>query len=88
MLTQEEKDKLIKKYKVHDKDTGSVEVQIALLTEQINQLLDHLKDHPKDLHSKRGLLTMVSKRKKLLKNFEAEDEKKYKALIKNLGLKK
>ena len=88
MLTQEEKEKLIKKYKLHDKDTGSTEVQAALLTEQINQLLDHLKTHPKDLHSKRGLLKMVSKRKKLLKHLEVEDEKRYKSLIKNLGLKK
>ena len=88
MLNQEEKEKLIKKYKVHDADTGSPEVQISLLTEEIKQLLLHLKKHPKDLHSKRGLLKMVSKRKALLSYLKDEDEKRYKALIKKLGLKK
>lgn len=88
MLKPEEKDKLIKKYKIHEKDTGSTEVQIALLSEEIKQLLLHLKKHPKDLHSKRGLLKMVSKRKSLLTFLKRNDEKKYKTLIKSVGLKK
>jgi len=88
MLTSEEKTELIKKYKLHDKDTGSAEVQIALLTEEINKLVIHLKKHPKDLHSKRGLLKMVAKRKKLLRYLEREDKKKYNGLIKKIDLKK
>lgn len=88
MLKTEEKDKLIKKYKTHEKDTGSSEVQIALLTETIKQLLLHLKKHPKDFHSKRGLLKMVSKRKALLNFLKKENIKKYNALIKKLGMKK
>jgi len=88
MLTQEEKEKLIKKYKVHDKDTGSPEVQIALLSEEIKQLLLHFKKHPKDFHSKRGLLKMVSKRKSLLSSLKKENEKRYNSLIKKIGLKK
>jgi len=88
MLTSEEKEKIIKSYKLHEKDTGSAEVQIALLTEEIKQLLSHLKKHPKDLHSKRGLLSMVSKRRKLLKYLKKENEKSYNKIIKAVGLKK
>lgn len=88
MLTAEEKTKIIKKYKLHDSDTGSSEVQIALLTEEIEQLLLHLKKHPKDSHSKRGLLKMVTKRKSLLTYLKGRNEKKYKALVKKIGLKK
>ncbi len=88
MLTPEEKEKVIKKYKVHKSDTGSPEVQIALLTEEINRLLAHLKEHPKDLHSKRGLLKMVSKRRKLLKFLEKESTRRHKAILKKVGLKK
>jgi len=88
MLTPEEKTKIIKKYKLHDTDTGSPEVQVALLTEEIKQLLIHLKKHPKDFHSKRGLLKMVSKRKALLSYLKKKGEKKYNALIKKIGLKK
>lgn len=88
MLSLEEKTKIIKKYKLHDKDTGSSEVQIALLTEEIKQLLLHFKKHSKDFHSKRGLLKMVTKRKSLLNYLKSKDEKKYKALVKKLGLKK
>ena len=87
MLKTEEKGKLIKEYKIHNLDNGSSEVQIALLSEQINQLLSHLKTHPKDIHSKRGLLKMVAKRKKLLKYLKGENEKRYKSLVKKLGLK-
>ena len=88
MLTPEEKTKIIKKYKLHDTDTGSPEVQVALLTEEIEQLLLHLKKHSKDFHSKRGLLKMVTKRKTLLNYLKGKDEKKYKALVKKIGLKK
>ena len=88
MLTPEEKLKLIKKYKIHEADSGSPEVQIALLTEEIKRLLSHLKKHSKDFHSKRGLLKMVAKRKKLLKYLKEEDEKRYNLLIKKIGLKK
>jgi small subunit ribosomal protein S15 len=88
MLTPEEKEKLIKKYKIHDFDTGSPEVQIALLTEEIRRLLLHLKKHPKDFHSKRGLLKMVGKRRRLLGYLKEEDEKRYNSLIKKIGLKR
>ena len=88
MLTPQEKEKVIKKYKLHKSDTGSPEVQIALLTEEINRLLAHLKQHSKDLHSKRGLLKMVSKRRKLLRFLEKESAKRYKAILKKVGLKK
>lgn len=88
MLSTEEKEKIIEKFKTHDGDTGSPEVQIALLSEEIKQLLSHLKTHTKDIHSKRGLLKMVSKRKKLLNYLKKEDEKRYNSLIKKIGLKK
>jgi small subunit ribosomal protein S15 len=88
MLEKEEKEKIIKKYKLHDFDTGSFEVQIALLTEQIRRLVLHLKEHKKDLASKRGLLKMVAKRRKLLRLLKEEDEKRYKNLIKKLGIEK
>ena len=88
MLTPEEKAKIVKKYKLHGADTGSREVQIALLTKEIKMLLLHLKKHPKDFHSKRGLLQMVSQRRKLLKYLKAEDEKRYNKIVKAIGLKK
>ena len=88
MLTPEEKTKIIKKYKLHEADTGSPEVQIALLTEEIKKLLLHLKKHPKDFHSKRGLLKMVAKRKKLLNYLKDEDIRRYNKTIKAIGLKK
>ncbi len=88
MLSPEEKQKIIEKYKTSETDTGSSEVQIALLTAEIKQLLLHLKSHPKDLHSKRGLLKMVAKRRKLLKYLRDEDEKRYNAIVKEIGLKK
>lgn len=88
MLTTEEKQKLIKNYKLHDQDTGSPEVQIAILSEEINRLLLHLKKNAKDLHSRRGLLKMVVRRKKLLKLLKKEDEKRYESVIKKVGLKK
>ena len=88
MLEKEEKNKIITKYKLHDLDTGSAEVQIALLTEEIKQLLLHLKKHSKDFHSKRGLLKMVSKRRSLLNYLKKESIKKYNSIIKKVGLKK
>ena len=88
MLTPEEKIEIIKKYRLHDKDTGSPEVQVTLLSEEIKRLLLHLKKNPKDLHSKRGLLKMVSQRRSLLKYLRGENEKRYKSIIKKIGLKK
>ncbi len=88
MLKTEDKTKIIGEYKVNEADTGSDEVQIALLSEEIKSLLSHLKKHPKDLHSKRGLLKMVSRRRKLLKHLKKQDEKKYNKIIKAVGLKK
>jgi small subunit ribosomal protein S15 len=88
MLTPEEKEKIIKKYKIHEFDTGSPEVQIALLTEKIKMLVLHLKAHPKDFHSKRGLLKMVAKRRKFLRYLKEKDEKRYKSIVKKIGLKK
>jgi small subunit ribosomal protein S15 len=88
MPKQKVKEDIIKKHKIHDTDTGSPEVQIALLSEEIKNLLEHLKKHSKDIHSKRGLLKMVSKRKKLLKYLQEENVKRYNAIIKKVGLKK
>lgn len=87
MITPEQKANIIKKYKIHETDTGSAEVQIALISEEINKLLEHLKSHKKDMHSKKGLLKMVSKRRKLLKYLQKTDEKKYNEIIKKIGLK-
>jgi small subunit ribosomal protein S15 len=88
MLKPKEKEKIIEKYKVHNKDTGSPEVQVALLSEEIEGLLKHLKKNPKDLHSKRGLLKMVMKRRKLLNYLKSESGRRYQSLIKKVGLKK
>lgn len=87
MLTTKSKEKLIGEYQVHEKDTGSAEVQIALLTKQIDELVKHLKLHKKDNHSRRGLLKMVSKRKRLLKYLEHEDARRHSTVTKKLGLK-
>jgi len=88
MLTPEEKTKIIKKYKLHETDTGSAPVQIALLTEEIKRLVLHLKRYPKDFHSKRGLLKMVAKRRKFLSYLKEENPKQYTAILKKIGLKK
>ena len=88
MLKKETKTKLIKDFAVHDKDTGSSDVQIALLSKEIDALVLHLKEHPKDFHSKRGLVSMVIKRKKLLAYLQVEDDKRYKEVIKKIGLEK
>lgn len=87
-LTVKEKQKTIDKYRLHNKDTGSSEVQISVLTEEIKHLTGHLKEHKKDVHSRRGLLKMVSKRKSLLDYLKKKDEKSYLSLVKKLGLKK
>ena len=88
MLTPEEKTSIASGYKLHEKDTGSSEVQIALLSEEIKRLLSHLKKNTKDFHSKRGLLKMVSKRRSLLGFLKGEDVRKYNAILKKIGLKK
>lgn len=86
-LTSRQKENVTKELKRHEKDTGSPEYQIALFTEKIKKLTSHLKKNAKDFHSRRGLLKMVSKRKKLMLYLEKVNEKAYKKLIKNLGLK-
>lgn len=88
MLTKQKKAKLIKETGVHDKDTGSPEVQVAILTKKIDELTSHLKKHDKDKHSRRGLLQMVADRRTHLKYLEGKNKKRYSALIKKLGLKK
>lgn len=88
MLKPKKKSKIIEEYKTHEKDTGSSEIQIAIFTKQIEELAKHLKKHPKDNHSRRGLLKMVMKRKGLLDYLKKEDEKRYQKVIKKLGLKK
>jgi small subunit ribosomal protein S15 len=88
MLTSEEKTKVSKDFKLHETDTGSTEVQIALLSEEIKKLLLHLKAHPKDVHSKRGLLKMVAKRRKFLNGLKDESVRKYNSVVKKIGLKK
>ena len=87
-ITAEAKTKLVTDYKIHDKDTGSPEVQIALLTTQINELNEHLKTHKKDHSSRRGLLKMVSRRNSLLKYLTREDRTRYQQIIGRLGLRK
>jgi len=88
MLKTKEKEKIIKQSAIHEGDTGSPEVQISLLSEEIKQLLSHLKKHPKDVHSKRGLLKMVSQRRALLAYLKKESTRRYNATIKKVGLKK
>ena len=88
MLNPEEKIKIIKKYKLHETDTGSPEVQVALLSEEITRLLLHLKKHPKDVHSRRGLLKQVCSRRKFLTYLKNEDIKRYASILKKVGLKK
>jgi small subunit ribosomal protein S15 len=78
---------IIKKYKLHKLDTGSPEVQVAIFTEKIDELVKHLKKNKKDHHSRRGLLGMVSKRKRLLSYLKRQDDKRYRSLTKKLGIK-
>ncbi len=88
MLTSRKKKTVIKEHGVHDTDTGSAAVQIGLLSKQIEELTDHLKKHQKDNHSRRGLLKMVGKRRRLLAYLEKTDNKTYNSVVKKLGLKK
>lgn len=87
-LTADEKRSIIEKYQLHDGDTGSPEVQVAILTERINYLTEHLKTHKRDNHSRRGLLKMVGKRRALLDYLKDSDIERYRALIEELGLRK
>lgn len=87
-LTPDEKKKIIGKFSQGKGDTGSPEIQVALLTEQIARLSKHLTEHKKDVHSRRGLLTMVAKRRRLLAYLQKKEEKRYQDLIGSLGLSK
>jgi len=88
MLTKEKKQEIIQEYQLSEGDTGSPEVQVAILTYRINDLNDHLKKHPKDFHSRRGLLKMVGQRRNLLKYLRGVDIERYRSLIARLGLRK
>ena len=88
MLKSKEKKAVIEKFKTHDADTGSAEVQVALLTTRIAELADHLKKNPKDTHSRRGLLGMVGQRRKLLTYLSMNNPEEHAAVVKKLGLKK
>ena len=87
MLKKEKKTQVIKKFKTHEGDTGSPEVQVALITKRIDQLVDHLKKHKKDHASRRGLIMLVGQRKRLLNYLERNDSKRHASLVENLGLK-
>jgi len=86
-ITAEKKAELIKKYARHEGDTGSPEVQIAILTERINNLTEHIKKNKKDLHSRRGLIGMVNKRRKLLNYLKKVDEERYAKIVAELGIR-
>jgi len=86
-LTKDQKEQVIGKFRKHDSDSGSPEVQIALLTERINTLSGHFKEHKADHHSRRGLLKMVGQRKRLLSYLKKKDLEGYRALIKELGIR-
>jgi len=88
MLKTDKKTKIIKEAKVHETDTGSAGVQISILSGEIKELLPHLKKHPKDFHSRRGLLKMVVKRKRLLNYLERTNKRKYNSILGKIGLKK
>ena len=87
-MTKERKLQIINEYKREEGDTGSAEVQVALLTERINELTEHLKVHQKDNHSRRGLLKMVGQRRNMLSYLERKDAERYRTLIERLGLRK
>ena len=88
MLTTKKKQNIIKKSQKHDKDTGSPEVQIAILSKRIDELADHLKVHKKDNHSKRGFMALINKRKRLLNYLRRTDIARYQGIIQRLGLRK
>ena len=87
-MTQEEKQAIIKEYATHEGDTGSAQVQVAVLTKRINELTEHLKVHKKDHHSRRGLLKMVGHRRNLLAYLQKKDIERYRSIIKELGIRK
>lgn len=87
-MTKERKSEILKEFARTEGDTGSVEVQVALLTERVNEVTDHLRIHKHDEHSRRGLFMMVGKRKKLLRYLESEDIERYRALISKLNIRK
>ncbi|NLK50899.1 MAG: 30S ribosomal protein S15 [Syntrophomonadaceae bacterium] len=87
-LSTQEKQNIIEAYRIHENDTGSPEVQIAILTQRINSLTDHLRTHRKDHHSRRGLLKMVGQRRGLLNYLKDSDIERYRALIQRLGLRR
>jgi len=88
VLSKEEKSQIVEQYGKHSADTGSPEVQIAILTKQINMLTEHLKVHKKDHHSRRGLLKMVGQRRRLLNYVQSKDVERYRSIIQSLGLRK
>jgi len=88
MIQVEKKTELVAKFRVHEKDTGSPEVQVAILSERIAELTEHFKLHKKDHHSRRGLLKMVSQRRRLLDYLKSKDQNRYKKLIDSLGIRK
>lgn len=88
MLLKEEKTAIIENNRTHENDTGSPEVQIAILTKRINDLTEHLKEHKKDHHSRRGLLKMVGRRRNLLNYLQKKDIERYRAVVAKLGLRK
>ena len=88
MLSKKEKDNIIKKFQTHKGDTGSPEVQIAILSTEIDEVAEHLKKHRKDNHSRRGLLKMVGNRRRLLRYIKEEDDKRYEKIVDKLKLKK
>ncbi|MBQ1407975.1 MAG: 30S ribosomal protein S15 [Eubacterium sp.] len=88
MITKEKKEAIIKEYATKEGDTGSPEVQIAILTARINELNEHLQTHKKDFHSRRGLLKMVGQRRNMLAYLKAKDIERYRSLIARLGLRK
>lgn len=87
MLTPKEKNEIIKKFRIHKDDTGSPEVQVAILTEEIKRVSEHLQTHRKDNHSRRGLLQMVGNRRRLLRYLKSEDEKRFTKIVDKLKLK-
>ena len=87
-LTQERKQELVQKFGASANDTGKTEVQVALLTERINQLTEHLRTHRKDHHSRRGLLMLVGRRRRLLNYLQRADLERYRSLVKDLGLRR
>ena len=87
-ITQERKDELISQFKTHENDTGSADIQIAILTEEINNLNGHLSTHKKDHHSRRGLMKMIGRRRKLLKYMRDNEVQRYRDLIAKLGLRR